>query len=298
VARPRTPATIARDDEIFAKWNTREHTLAVIGKMYGITAQRVGQVVAAKESEIYGRWKSGRYTLADLAEQYGLTPDDVSKILAARHPEQEDEKVGRAVMRSRLELLTIAIQEVIENPGYKMAPNGRLAADEDGNPVPDITAKIEAIKVQLAAYKNLEVLNGDARPQRSHVTHEIAQEQANAALAAIRAKAEADRREMEALRRNAVVQGEVVRELPPAQDGILGCGIVHGALDDADAVALRAVGDVQHPAVAAHGIVEGFGCVAVVYLAAGVGDGAFLAAERVCVNVDVPVLDQHDPGVH
>ena len=219
MARPRTPATIARDDEIFAKWNTRQHTLAVIGKMYGITAQRVGQVVAAKEGEIYGRWKSGRYTLADLAEQYGLTPDDISQILAAKHPEQEDEKVGRAVMRSRLELLTIAIQEVIENPGWKMAPNGRLACDEDGNPLPDISAKIEAIKVQLNAYKNLEVLNGDARPQRSHVTHELAQKEASEALAAVAAKVEADRREIETLRRNAgVVPGEVLKELPPGQE--------------------------------------------------------------------------------
>ena len=221
MARPRTPATIARDGEIFAKWNTGEHTLAVIGKMYGITAQRVGQVVAAKEGEIYGRWKSGRYTLADLAEQYGLTPDDISKILAAKHPEQEDEKVGRAVMRSRLELLTIAIQEVIENPGWKLAPNGRLACDDDGNPVVDITAKIEAIKVQLAAYKNLEVLNGDARPQRSHVTHEMAQQQADTALAAVAAQRDAERREMETLRRNAgAIPGEVIsaRELSPGVD--------------------------------------------------------------------------------
>ena len=214
MARPRSQATIVRDDEIFAKWNTGAHTLTVIGKMYGITPQRAGQVIAAKESEIYGCWKTGRYTLADIAEQYGLTPDGISKILAARHPEQEDEKTGRAVMRSRLELLTIAIQDVIENPGYKLTPNGHVACDDDGNKLVDTSAKIEALKVQLAAFKNLEVLNGDARPQRSTVTHEVAKQEADTWMADVRAKREAELREMEQLRRAAIVQGEVVRELP------------------------------------------------------------------------------------
>ena len=218
MARPRSQATIVRDDEIFAKWNTGAHTLTVIGKMYGITPQRAGQVIAAKETEIYGHWKTGRFTLADIAEQYGLTHDDISKILAARHPEQEDEKTGRAVMRSRLELLTIAIQEVIENPGFKLTPNGHVACDGDGNPLMDTSAKIEALKVQLAAYKNLEVLNGDARPQRSHVTHETAQLKADEFMAGVRAKIEADRREMERLRRQAqAIPGEIMRELPPGE---------------------------------------------------------------------------------
>jgi hypothetical protein len=119
-------------------------------------------------------------------------------------------------MRSRLELLTIAVQEVIENPGFKLAPNGRLAEDEAGNPLVDVTTRIEALKVQLNVYKNLAVLNGDEKPQRSHVTHDIAQQQADAHLAAIRAKIEADNREMEALRRAAVIPGQVER---PAIEG-------------------------------------------------------------------------------
>ena len=218
MARPRNPAVAARDTEIFARWNAGGITLAELGKLYGdITPQRVGQVIAAREGEIYGCWKTGRYTLADLAEQYGLTHDDISRILAARHPEQEDEKTSRAVMRSRIELLALAMQEVIEHPGYKLAPNGRLAEDVDGNPLPDISAKIEAIKVQKDIYKNLEVLNGDAKPQRSHVTHELAQQQADTWLADMRAQREAELREMDALRRQvAVIPGEVVRELPAA----------------------------------------------------------------------------------
>jgi Mor family transcriptional regulator len=219
VARPRDPAVASRDAEIWAKWNTGGTTLADLGKAYDITPQRVGQVIAAKEGQIYGAWKTGRHTLADLAEQYGLTHDDISRILAARHPEQEDEKTSRAVMRSRIELLALAMQEVIENPGYKMSAAGRLVEDVDGNPLPDISAKIEAIKVQKDIYKNLEVLNGDAKPQRTHVTHELAQQQADTWLADVRVKREAEVREMEALRRKAeipgnVTPGEVVRELP------------------------------------------------------------------------------------
>ena len=215
VPRPRSATVASRDAEIYGRWNAGERHLATLAKDYEISPQRVGQVIAAKDREVYAAWRTGKYTLADLAELYDLSQEDITRILVARHPEQEDEKTGRAVMRSRLELMTVAVQEVIENPGYKLAPNGRLAEDEDGNPLVDVTARIEALKLQLNVYKNLAVLNGDEKPQRSHVTHDIAKQEADAHLAAIRAKIEADNREMERLRRAAVVPGEVVRELPP-----------------------------------------------------------------------------------
>ena len=205
VARPRNPAITTRDGELYARWNAGERHLATLAKDYGITAQRVGQVIAAKDGQVYTAWRTGKYTLADLAGLYDLTPEDVTRILVARHPEQEDEKTGRAIMRSRLELLTIAVQEVIENPGFKITAVGRV-----------LGAKIEALKVQLNVYKNLAVLNGDEKPQRSVVRHDIAQQEADAHLAAIRAKIEADNRELEALRRRvSVVPGEVLAELPP-----------------------------------------------------------------------------------
>lgn len=204
-----------RDEEIWARWNNGERSLTALAKPYKLSPQRVGQIIAAKDAQVYAAWRTGKYTLADLAEAYGLTLEDVSRILVARHPEQEDEKTGRAVMRSRLELLTIAVQEIVESPGWKLAPNGRLAEDQDGNPLVDVTARIEALKLQLNVYKNLAVLNGDEKPQRSVVRHDVAQQEADAHLAAIRAKIEADNREMEALRRRAaVVPGEVLQELP------------------------------------------------------------------------------------
>ena len=214
MGRPRNPAVITRDQEIWARWNNGERHLATLAKDYKISPQRVGQVIAAKDGEVYGAWRTGKYTLADLAQIYDLAPEDVTRIVIERHPEQEDEKAGRAVMRSRLELLTVAIQEVIENPGYKITATGRVAEDPDGNPLVDVSAKIEAIKVQLNAFKNLAVLNGDERPQRTHVTHEAAQQQADTWLADVRAKREAELREMELLRK--AVPGQVIRELPPA----------------------------------------------------------------------------------
>jgi len=215
VARPRDPAVATRDEEIWSRWNNGERSLTALAKGYKISPQRAGQIIAAKEGQVYAAWRTGRYTLADLAEAYEVTLEDVTRILVARHPEQEDEKTGRAVMRSRLELLAIAAQQVVENPGYKLSASGRLAVDQDGNPLVDVAAKVEAMKLQLNVYKNLAVLNGDEKPQRSHVTHDIAKQEADAHLAAIRAKIEADNREMERLRRAAVVPGEVVRELPP-----------------------------------------------------------------------------------
>jgi Mor family transcriptional regulator len=219
VGRPRSAAVATRDAELYGRWNAGERSLTALGKDYGITPQRAGQVIAAKDSQVYAAWRTGRHTLADLAEIYELTPEDVTRIITARHPGQKDEETGRAVLRSRVELLMIAIQEVIENPGYKLAPNGRLAEDADGNPLVDIGARIEAMKLQLSAYERASRLDGGDKPQRTLVTHDVARQQADTALAAVREKIDADRRELEALRKavgtGRVIPGEVLAELPP-----------------------------------------------------------------------------------
>ena len=215
MARPKDPAKIPRDAEIWARWNAGERSLAVLANDYKISSQRVGQVIASKDGEVYSAWRTAKYTLADLAEIYGLSSEDVTRIVMAKHPEQQDEIAGRAVMRSRVELLTLAIQEVIENPGYKVTAVGHVAEGPDGNPLVDTSAKIEAIKVQLNAFKQLAILNGDEKPQRSHITHDIAQQQADTWLADMRAKRETELRELEAYRRQGVIPGQVVRELEP-----------------------------------------------------------------------------------
>ena len=216
MGRPRSAAVATRDGEIYGRWNAGERSLTALAKDYGITPQRVGQVIAAKDREVYAAWRTGRYTLADLADLYDLTSEDAIRIVTERHPAPKDEETGRAVMRSRIEVLTVAIQQVIENPGYKITAVGRVAEDPDGNPLVDVSAKIEAMKVQLNAFKQLAVLNGDEKPQRTNVTHEVAEQQKNTALALIAARIAERDRELEALRRQvAVVPGEVLAELPP-----------------------------------------------------------------------------------
>ena len=216
MGRPRSAAVATRDGEIYSRWNAGERSLTALAKDYGITPQRVGQVVAAKDREVYATWRTGRHTLADLADLFDLTPEDVTRIITERHPAPKDEETGRAVMRSRVEVLSIAIQEVIENPGWKVTAVGRVAEDPDGNPLADVSAKIEAMKLQAVVYKQLAVLNGDEKPQRTNVTHEIAEQQKNTALALIAARIAERDRELEALRRRvSVVPGEVLAELPP-----------------------------------------------------------------------------------
>lgn len=221
MGRPRSPAVAVRDEEIYARWTSREYaTFGDLAKVYGLTSQRIGQIVAAKEREIYTLWRTGKYTLADLAERYELTPEDISGIVAKKHPEQQDEGAGRAVLRSRIELLMVANQEVIENPGYKLAPNGRLAEDEDGNPLIDIGARIEAMKLQLAIYERAAKLEGADKQQLRKMDTPTANEAMWAALASVKAQkdiSDAERRELEELRQRVgnVLPGEVVRELPP-----------------------------------------------------------------------------------
>jgi Mor family transcriptional regulator len=220
VARPRSPAVTTRDAEIYARWNNGERHLATLAKDYGITPQRVGQVIAAKDAQVYAAWRTGKHTLGDLAEIYDLSAEDVTRIITARHPEPKDEENGRAVLRSRIELLMIAIQEVIENPGWKLAPNGRLAEDEDGKPLVDIGARIEAMKLQLSAYERASRLEGSDKQQARLMNRPDAEAAMWAALASAKAQkdiSDAERRELEDLRRKfgSVTRGEVMAELPP-----------------------------------------------------------------------------------
>jgi hypothetical protein len=143
-------------------------------------------VIASRDDQIYALWCTGRYTLAELGEMQHppITPQRIVQILASLHPEHEDE-TSRALHRGRLELLIRDIQGVIEDPGVKMAPNGRVASDGDGNPVLDISAKIEAMKTMIVALKSARDLDGLDRPVKRSLTIElnVAEQQAQADIA-------------------------------------------------------------------------------------------------------------------
>jgi hypothetical protein len=168
--------------------------------------------IAIRNEQIYALWKGGK-SLSWLAEKFDRTPQQMGKVIAAFHPDIEDDD-DRALHRGRLETLYEEVQEVVNSPGFKMAPNGRLAEGPDEEPLEDTGAKIEALKVKLQVLESMRKLDARDKPQarQLQVTHEIASSQAIADIARKRA-------EMEALARRAgqqAIPGEVIRELPAA----------------------------------------------------------------------------------
>ena len=168
--------------------------------------------VTKRNDEIFAQWQRGK-TLTALGEQYGISRQVVGRIVAERHPE-EDEDLDRSVYRGYLWRLFDEVKNLYDSPGYKMSPNGNPANDPNGNPAEDTNVKLQAAELELKVLESLRKLDARDRPQRTHVTVDVARQQADAALAAVAAKIDADRREMERLRRAAVIPGEVVRELP------------------------------------------------------------------------------------
>ena len=170
--------------------------------------------LAVRNDQIYAEWRGGR-SLAQLAEKYSRTPQQIGRIVAAFHPDLEEDD-DRALHRGRLETLYEEVQAVVNAPGWKVTAVGRVAEDPEGNPLEDIGSKIEALKLKLMVLESTRKLDARDKPQRSHITHDIAQQQADTWLADMRAKRETELRELEALRRQAgVIPGQVVRELPP-----------------------------------------------------------------------------------
>ena len=171
--------------------------------------------VAARDHEIYSLWERG-VSVHDLAQQFNISPRRVGQVVAARHPEG-DEDDDRSLYRGYLWRLFEEVRDLYRDPGFKLAPTGGPAKGPDGEPAEDTNVKLQAAELQLKVLESLRKLDARDRPQKSHVTHELAQQQASEALAAVAAQRDAERREMEALRRNAgVVPGEVLKELPPA----------------------------------------------------------------------------------
>jgi hypothetical protein len=174
--------------------------------------------VARRDEGIYVAWKHGA-SLRELAERHNITPQRVGQVIAGFHPELEDETL-RAMHRGLLENLRRDVQEIIEAPGFKLAPNGRCAVDPDGNPVVDLNAKIEAARTQLAVLESARKLDGVDRPTKRAVSIElsVAEQQATESLARLRAEKEAeDRRraaEIARLEGLRVIRGEI--EPPPA----------------------------------------------------------------------------------
>jgi hypothetical protein len=181
-------------------------------------ARPKSSVVAARDHEIFALWRQGQ-SLQELAEQFNISPRRVGQVVAAQHPEEEEDD-DRSLYRGYLWRLFEEVRVLYRTPGLKMAPTGRPALDPDGEPAEDTNVKLQAAELELKILESLRKLDARDKPQKSHVTHELAQQQADTWLADVRVKREAEVREMEALRRKAeipgnVTPGQVVRELPP-----------------------------------------------------------------------------------
>jgi len=177
--------------------------------------RRKSPEIAVRNDVIYAKWRSGR-SLASLAEEYDRAPQVIGRIVADRHPDLEDD-TDRALHRGRLETLYEEVQAVADAPGWKVTAVGRIAEDPDGNPLEDVSAKIEALKLKLMVLESTRKLDARDKPQRTLMRVDIARQEADTALAAVRAKIEADNRELEAYRQKAgrTIPGEVLAELPP-----------------------------------------------------------------------------------
>jgi hypothetical protein len=178
--------------------------------------------LAVRNDQIYAEWRGG-WSLTRLAEKYDRTPQQVGRVVAAYHPDLEDD-TDRALHRGRLETLYEEVQAVVDAPGVKLTPNGRIAEDGDGNPLMDTGARIEALKLKLLVLESGRKLDArDKAAKPPPLPPGVAEQQMWAALAVEQHKMEgrqlaaAEREELEALRRKLgnVTPGQVVRELPP-----------------------------------------------------------------------------------
>lgn len=153
--------------------------------------------------------------------------EDISRVRVAqiyhqRNPELEED-VGRAEIAGLLEFVERKAVELVTEPGFKLAPNGRPATDDDGNPLPDTGIQNEALKtLLLVADRKSRLYGWDKQQQRQRVAEQEARQQAADHLAAIAtavaernaALEERHRLEIEEARRTvpqgAVVRGEVI----------------------------------------------------------------------------------------
>lgn len=171
--------------------------------------------VQKRNEVIYLDWLKGA-SLTSLGERYSLSRQVVGRIVATQHPEGPEDE-DRALFRGYMWRLYDEVQDIGENPGYKLTPRGQPAEDLDGRPALDAQVQVQAKELQLKILRELRLLDARDKPQQRQlqITHELATTQAAADIA--RRKAE-----MEALARRAgqpVVPGEVVRELPPSPPG-------------------------------------------------------------------------------
>lgn len=154
------------------------------------------------------------FTFSEIAQMESLSRVRVSQIVHEANGELPEDET-RAEIASLLEFAERKVVELINDPGYMLGPNGRLATDEDGNPVLNKQLVNESLRTLVGIADRRSKLYAADKPQKRTIALELAQQQAEASMAAITAQREAERRELEALRKQAgqppVIPGQVER---------------------------------------------------------------------------------------
>ena len=172
-------------------------------------ARTISPALAKSKDQIYAMWRRGT-SITALAAEHGIARQVAGRIIASYHPELEED-TDRALYRGELWRLYDEIGDVFAAPGWKMAPNGRVAEGPDGEPAVDVNAKIQAGDLRLKVLTELRRLDGRDKQQAKQWDRPTAE-------AAMWEAIHAERRRLEDLVKAAaapVVAGEVVRELPP-----------------------------------------------------------------------------------
>lgn len=151
------------------------------------------------------------FTYSEIGQMESLSRVRVGQIVKEADGELPEDDT-RAEIASLLEFAERKVVELINDPGYMLGPNGRLATDDDGNPVANKQLINESVKTLVViAEKRSKLFGTDKGNTKTLLLTTEADQQRLADIALKRA-------EMQELARRAgrqAVPGEVIaRELP------------------------------------------------------------------------------------
>ena len=152
------------------------------------------------------------FTYSEIAQMEGLSRVRVGQIVKEANAELPEDDT-RAEIATLFEFAERKIVELINDPGYMLGPNGRLATDDDGNPVVNKQLINEGIKTLVViGEKKSKLFGTDKGNTRTLMLTTEADQQRIADIQRRQA-------EFEELARRAgqqAIPGEIVRELPAA----------------------------------------------------------------------------------
>ena len=201
--------------------NARESRYSgLAGRLQGWTrrdsvARTKDQSLAERNRRICTYRRNG-FTYSEIGDLEGVSRARVAQIVAEITPELPEDDC-RAEIASLLEYAERKCVDLIEHPGYALTATGRVAEDPaTGEPLQNKQVVDNALRTLMVIADRRSKTFALDKPQKTIVRVDVARQQADEALAAVAAKIAADRRELEAARRQlAAIPGQVLRELPP-----------------------------------------------------------------------------------